>query len=96
VGYTIKVATDDVQSKASAVASEVAELEAQLAKLSSDMRALADTWTGQAATAFQSLYANWGKQATAIQHSLNEIGLSLKGAGSKYADAEAANIASMR
>jgi WXG100 family type VII secretion target len=96
VGYTIKVSTDDVQSKASAVAAEVAELEGQLTKLSSDMRALSETWTGQAASAFQSLYAGWGKQATAIHNSLNEIGLSLKGAGSKYADAEAANIASMK
>jgi 6 kDa early secretory antigenic target len=96
VGYTIKVSTDDVAAKASAVAREVAELESQLGVLSSDMRALAETWTGQAASAFQTLYTGWNKQAAQIQQSLNEIGVSLKGAGSKYADTEAANIASMR
>ncbi len=95
MSYSIKVSTEDVQSKATAVARQVSELEAQLSTLSKDMSALATTWTGQAASSFQGLYAGWNKQATMIQKTLNDIGLSLKGAGSRYADAEAANISSM-
>jgi WXG100 family type VII secretion target len=95
MGYSIKVSTDDVAAKASAVARQVSELESQLATLTGDMSALAATWNGRAADAFQTLYQGWNKQAGQIQQSLNDIGISLKGAGSRYADTEAANISSM-
>jgi early secretory antigenic target protein ESAT-6 len=95
MGYSIKVSTDDVAAKATAVSRQVSDLESQLATLSSDMSALAASWNGKASDAFQTLYHGWNKQAGQIQQSLNDIGISLKGAGSKYADAEAANISSM-
>lgn len=95
MSYNLKVSTEDVAAKASAVARQVAEMETQLNTLSSDMAALAGSWTGQASSAFQTLYQGWGKQAAAMKQSLNDIGLTLKGAGSRYADAEAANISSM-
>jgi early secretory antigenic target protein ESAT-6 len=95
MSYSIKVSTDDVATKATAVSQQVAELESQLAKLSGDMSALAGSWTGQASSAFQHLYQGWNKQAGQMKQSLNDIGLSLKGAGSNYADTEAQNIRSM-
>jgi early secretory antigenic target protein ESAT-6 len=96
MGYAIKVSTEDVATKATNVARQVSELETQLHTLSSDMQSLAGSWSGQASDAFQTLYHGWNKQAAQIQQALNDIGISLKGAGSKYADAESANISSMK
>jgi len=91
VGYQLKVSTDDVAAKASAVRSQATELESQVAALTSQMAALADTWTGTAASAFQELYAQWRGQAGQIQQSLADISTSLNSAGTNYAEVEAAN-----
>ena len=94
MGYQLKVSTDDVAAKASAIQAQASELESQVAALTSQMTALADTWTGTAAGAFQSLYAQWKGQAGQIQQSLASISTSLNNAGANYSEAEAANASS--
>jgi WXG100 family type VII secretion target len=95
VGYTLKVTTDDVHAKAQRVQSEAADLEAKVAKLTSDMQALADTWTGTASGKFQGLYHGWQGQARQIQSSLEQIGTSLNSVGTNYDQVEAQNAASL-
>jgi early secretory antigenic target protein ESAT-6 len=93
MGYQLKVSTDDVAAKASAVRTQATELESQVAALTSQMGALAETWTGTASSAFQALYAEWKGQASQIQQSLASISASLATAGTNYAEVEAANAA---
>lgn len=91
VGYQLKVSTDDVAAKASAIQTKATYLEEQVAELSSMMAALAETWTGTAASAFQDLYATWKGQATQIQVALADVSRALNNAGTNYANAESAN-----
>jgi 6 kDa early secretory antigenic target len=93
VGYQLKVSTDDVAAKASLIRSQATELESQVGALTTQMAALAETWTGTASGAFQDLYAQWKGQASTIQQSLAAISTSLNNAGTNYADVEAANAA---
>ena len=91
MGYQLKVSTDDVAAKASAIRGHASELESQVAALTSQMGALAETWTGTASGAFQDLYGQWKGQARLIQESLANISTSLNNAGTNYSDVEAAN-----
>jgi 6 kDa early secretory antigenic target len=96
MGYSLKVDTDDVASKASLVRSQASDLETQLASLTSTMQSLAETWTGTASAAFQSLYQTWKGQATQIQTQLEAISASLNSAGTNYASAEQQNTSALR
>lgn len=91
MGYQLKVSTDDVAAKATAIKSLAAEIESQVGTLTTQMTALADTWTGTASSAFQDLYGRWKGQASLIQQALGDISVSLNNAGSNYAEVEAAN-----
>lgn len=95
MGYSLKVDTDDVASKASLVKSQASELESQLATLTSNMAALAETWTGTASSAFQSLYQTWKGQAAQMQSQLEAISVSLNSAGTNYANVEQQNASAM-
>src|SRR5579875_2294983 len=96
VGYELKVTPGDVHSKAATVQPQAAELESQVAKLTSDMQALAETWTGSASSAFQSLYEGWKGQARHIQSQLEQIGRSLNSVGTNYDTVEAQNVSALR
>jgi early secretory antigenic target protein ESAT-6 len=95
MGYQLKVSTDDVAAKASAIRTQASELETQVGTLTTQMGALAETWTGTASSAFQQLYATWKAQAGQIQAQLADISVSLNNAGTNYSDVEAANAAAL-
>jgi 6 kDa early secretory antigenic target len=91
VGYQLKVSTDDVAAKASAIQAKATALEEQVGELTTQMTALAETWTGSASSSFQDLFGAWKGQANAIQLSLADISTALNNAGTNYDNAETAN-----
>jgi WXG100 family type VII secretion target len=89
MAYEVKVSTGDVAAKAATITREAHDIEARLAQLTSQMGQLAHTWTGAAASSFQTLYADWDRTARQMKQALDSIGLSLKGAGHHYDELEA-------
>ncbi|MGZ6827766.1 MAG: WXG100 family type VII secretion target [Mycobacteriales bacterium] len=84
MAYEVKVSTGDVTAKAGAIAREAQEIEARLAQLTGQMTDLSHTWTGAAASSFQTLFHDWDRTARQMKEALDSIGLSLKGAGRDY------------
>ena len=80
----VLTATGAIRSSIDRVQSETSALHGQLA-------ALQDSWSGQAAVAFQSLFQHWRTAELQMQESLAEISQALNFAGQQYADTEAAN-----
>ena len=89
MAYEVKVSTGDVAAKAATITREAHEIEARLAQLTSQMGQLAHTWTGAAASSFQTLYTDWDRTARQMKQALDSIGLCLKGAGHNYDELEA-------
>ena len=88
MAYNVTVSTGDVADKAAAIQREAADLESRLATLTSAMADLAGTWTGPASTAFQNCYDNWKGTAQQTKVALDEIGASLRNAGTQYDENE--------
>lgn len=86
--YNVTVSTGDVADKAAAIQREASDLETRLAMLTSAMADLASTWTGPAASAFQNVYENWKGTAQQTKQALDELGASLRNAGTQYDDNE--------
>jgi WXG100 family type VII secretion target len=84
MAYEVRVSTGDVAAKAAAVGREAQEIEARLAHLTAQMGELASSWTGAAAGSFQGLYGEWERTARQVKASLDQIALSLRGAGQEY------------
>jgi len=80
----VLTATGAIRSSIDRVQSETSALHGQLA-------ALQNSWSGQAAVAFQSLFQHWRTAELQMQESLAEISQALNFAGQQYADTEAAN-----
>jgi len=77
-------ATGAVRSTIARIQSEVGGLDAQLTNLQS-------SWTGQAATAFAGVIAEWRATQRRVEETLGSINQALTHAGQQYADIEAAN-----
>lgn len=77
-------ATGAVRSSISRIQSEVAGLHGQLTNLQS-------SWTGQAASAFGGVVAEWTATQQRVEENLAAINQALSQAGQQYADIEAAN-----
>jgi 6 kDa early secretory antigenic target len=77
-------ATGAVRSSISRIQSEVAGLHGQLTNLQS-------SWTGQAASAFTGVVAEWKTTQQRVEESLAAINQALTQAGQQYAEIEAAN-----
>jgi WXG100 family type VII secretion target len=88
MSYDITVSTGDVADKAAVIQREVADLEARLAMLTAAMTDLAGSWTGPASSAFQSVYETWKGTAQQMKQTLDELGASLRNAGTQYSDTE--------
>lgn len=88
MSYNVTVDTGDVADKAARIQSEAAELEGRLSALTAAMSELAGTWTGSAAGAFQNVYENWKGTAQQTKQALDELGASLRNAGTQYDDTE--------
>ncbi len=77
-------ATGAVRNSISRIQSEVAGLHGQLSNLQG-------SWSGQAASAFTSVVADWKTTQQRVEENLAAINQALTQAGQQYADIEAAN-----
>lgn len=77
-------ATGSVRTSISRIQSEVAGLHGQLSNLQG-------SWSGPAATAFQSVVTDWKATQLRVEESLAAINQALSQAGQQYADIEATN-----
>ncbi len=80
----VSTATGAARGSISRISSEVATLHSQLTNLQS-------SWTGGAATAFQSALTEWNATQKRVEESLSSLNTSLTTAGTQYAETEAQN-----
>ncbi|MBX3067622.1 MAG: WXG100 family type VII secretion target [Cryobacterium sp.] len=74
----------NIQSTMSRIQAEANQLKSQLTDLQS-------SWTGPAATAFQSVLLDWTTTQAKVEQSLASIGQALGQAGRYYSEVEIAN-----
>jgi WXG100 family type VII secretion target len=86
--YNVTVSTGDVADKAAAIQREAADLEARLTMLTASMADLAGTWTGPASSSFQNVFESWKGTAQQTKQALEDLGASLRNAGTRYDDNE--------
>ena len=77
-------ATAAVRSSASRIQGEVSSLYAQLVNLQG-------SWSGQAATSFQSVLSEWKATQQRVEENLASLNQALSQAGQQYADIEQNN-----
>ncbi len=80
----VLAATGAVQSSSQRIQSEVAALHAQLVNLQG-------SWTGQAASSFQSVLSEWRATQQRVEESLASLNQALAQAGQQYAEIEQLN-----
>jgi 6 kDa early secretory antigenic target len=80
----VSTATGAARSSIGRIGAEVIALHAQLTNLQS-------SWTGGAATAFQTAVADWNATQKRVEESLTGLNTALNSAGIQYADTEAQN-----
>jgi WXG100 family type VII secretion target len=73
--------TDDIAAKAAKIGSTASEIESQLALLTQEMAAFAETYRGSGANAFQDVYSRWQQTQGQIHQELTEIGAALQKTG---------------
>jgi WXG100 family type VII secretion target len=88
MAYTVKFDTGDIAAKAQAAMSTADEIETLLNTLNGQMADLAQSYTGTAADAFQSVYQHWQVTQANIKEELNEISAGLRNTGQARDDQE--------
>ena len=86
-----QVDSEAVIAATSAVRSTIGRLQAEVASLNGQLTSLQGSWSGQAATAFQSVVTDWRGTQQRVEESLGSINTALAQAGQQYAEIEAAN-----
>ena len=86
-----QVDSEAVISATSAVRSTIGRLQAEVAALNGQLTSLQGSWSGQAATAFSGVVAEWTSTQHRVEESLAAINQALTHAGQQYAEIEAAN-----
>jgi WXG100 family type VII secretion target len=80
----VAAATARIQARMSRIQAETGGLGGELGELQS-------SWTGQAATAFQSAAAEWRATQQRVEEALGAIGTALAYAGQQYVEIELQN-----
>ena len=80
--------TEDIAAKAASIQTTAGEIETMLGTLTGQMSALAETYTGPGAAAFQEVYAQWKMTAAQMKEELGEIGIALGNTGQARGDVE--------
>jgi early secretory antigenic target protein ESAT-6 len=88
MSYNVTFDTEDIANKAAAIQTAAGEIETQLTQLTIQMGALAETYTGAGASAFQEVYAQWKITAAQMKEELGEIGVALGNTGQARGDVE--------
>jgi WXG100 family type VII secretion target len=86
-----QVDSEAVFSATGAVRGSIARIQSEAEALHSQLTALQGSWSGQAASAFQSVITDWKGTQQRVEESLAGINAALGQAGQQYADIEAAN-----
>jgi early secretory antigenic target protein ESAT-6 len=86
-----QVDSEAVLAATNAAHTSIGRIQAEVGGLHGQLVNLQGSWTGQAATAFQGLIAEWRATQQRVEENLAAIGHALAQAGQQYADIEAAN-----
>ena len=86
-----QVDSEAVLAATGAARSSMGRIQAEVQGLHSQLINLQGSWTGSAATAFQTVVTDWKATQQRVEESLNSINVALGQAGQQYADIEAAN-----
>ncbi|MBX3088360.1 MAG: WXG100 family type VII secretion target [Cryobacterium sp.] len=74
-----------------AIQATMSRIEAEASQLKSQLTDLQSSWSGPAATAFQSVVLEWTATQQRVEQSLSTIGQALGQAGRYYTEVEVAN-----
>lgn len=88
---TYQVNSESVFHAAHTARATIGRVQADLQQLTHSLQALQGSWSGTAATAFQSVVSEWRATQTAVEGQLIQITESLGLAAQHYVDMEAQN-----
>ena len=86
-----QVDTEAVLSATGAVRTSIGRIQSEVAGLHGQLTNLQSSWTGQAASAFSGVVADWKVTQQRVEENLAAINQALTQAGQQYADIESAN-----
>jgi len=86
-----QVDSDAVLGAESALRASAGRLQSEVNGMVAQLVTLQDSWTGQAASAFQGVLADWRATQQRVEESLAGLTHALGRAGQHYAEAEQAN-----
>lgn len=86
-----QVDSEAVLSATGAVRSTIGRLQSEVTGLHGQLTQLQSSWTGEAATAFSGVVAEWKATQQRVEENLAAINQALTRAGQQYAEIEAAN-----
>lgn len=86
-----QVDSEAVISATGAVRSSIGRIQSEVAGLHGQLTNLQGSWTGQAASAFNGVVAEWKATQQRVEENLAAINQALAQAGQQYADIESAN-----
>lgn len=86
-----QVDSEAVFNTTTAVRNTITRIQSEVAGLHGQLTNLQSSWTGSAATAFQSVVTDWKATQQRVEESLAAINQALSHAGQQYADIEAQN-----
>lgn len=86
-----QVDSEAVISATGAVRSSITRIQSEVAGLHGQLTNLQSSWTGQAASAFTGVVAEWKTTQQRVEENLAAINQALTHAGQQYAEIEAAN-----
>jgi len=85
------VDSEALNSTAGVARATISRIQSDVAILNSQISTLEGTWTGQAASAFQSAALQWRGDQQRVEEHLAALNQALGVAGQQYAEIEAAN-----
>ncbi|MHB1171138.1 MAG: WXG100 family type VII secretion target [Lacisediminihabitans sp.] len=86
-----QVDSEAVLGATNAVRSSIARIQAEVGGLHGQLLGLQSSWSGQAASAFQSVVTEWKATQQRVEENLSLINQALARAGQHYAEIEASN-----
>lgn len=86
-----QVDSDAVLSATGAVRTSISRIQGEVGALHAQLTNLQSSWTGEAATAFGSVVAEWKATQQRVEENLAAINQTLSQAAQQYAEIESAN-----
>lgn len=86
-----QVDSEAVQAATGAIRGSMGRIQSEVNGLQGQLTGLNESWSGQAASAFQAVAAEWHTTQLRVEESLAAINQALSVAAQQYADAESSN-----